>query len=85
MQRITVSLGMRMDDTVFKRMNERDIAVEQVLEGIQNAAAAGFEHIKVNMVVQKGVNDHEVLAMATNFRHSGQIVRFIEYMDVGTT
>lgn len=84
LHRITVSLDA-MDDAIFKRMNDKNIAVDQVLRGVENAVNAGFTPIKINMVVQKGVNDHQVLPLAEHFRHSGHIVRFIEYMDVGTT
>jgi len=82
--RLTVSLDS-LDDQVFGRMNGRGIAVAPVLDGIRAAQAAGFDRIKVNMVVQKGVNDHEVVAMAKHWRDTGVIVRFIEFMDVGTT
>lgn len=84
LRRITVSLD-GLDDTVFKRMNDVDFPVAQVLEGIAAAQAVGFESIKVNMVVKRGTNDHEVLPMAQHFKGSGIALRFIEYMDVGAT
>jgi len=84
LQRVTVSLDA-LDDAVFKRMNDVDFPVAEVLRGIEAAQAAGLAPIKVNMVVKRGTNDHEVLAMAEHFRHSGIVLRFIEYMDVGAT
>jgi len=83
LQRLTVSLDA-LDDAVFRRMNDVDFPVADVLAGIEAAAAAGLGPIKVNMVVQRGVNDHEVDAMAAHFRSSGVVLRFIEFMDVGT-
>jgi cyclic pyranopterin phosphate synthase len=84
LQRVTVSLDST-DDAVFQAMNDVDMPVERVLEGINAAAAAGLGLIKVNMVVKRGVNEDSILDMARHFRGSGHIVRFIEYMDVGTT
>ena len=84
LKRVTVSLDS-LDDAVFKAMNDADFPVVRVLEGIDAAAAAGMGPIKVNMVVKRGVNDQEVLPMARRFRGSGHIVRFIEFMDVGST
>jgi cyclic pyranopterin phosphate synthase len=84
LQRVTVSLDA-LDDAVFRRMNDVDFPVADVLRGIEAAQAAGLAPIKVNMVVKRGTNDHEVLAMARHFRHSGIVLRFIEYMDVGAT
>lgn len=82
LQRITVSLDA-LDDPVFRRMNDVDFPVADVLAGIDAALAVGLTPLKVNMVVQRGVNDHEVLAMAQHFRGSGVVLRFIEFMDVG--
>ena len=82
LKRITVSLDA-LDDTIFRRMNDVDFPVRDVLEGIDAAAAAGLAPIKINMVVKRGVNDQEIVAMAHHFRGTGHIVRFIEYMDVG--
>lgn len=84
LQRITVSLDA-LSDAVFKTMNDVDFAVGDVLDGIEAAKEAGFESIKVNMVVKKGVNDHEILPMAQHFRNSGITLRLIEFMDVGTS
>jgi GTP 3',8-cyclase len=84
LNRVTVSLDA-MDDSVFKRMNDVDFPVAKVLEGIEAAQAAGISNIKVNMVVKRGVNDHEVLPMARFFQGTGVTLRFIEFMDVGST
>src|SRR5215831_18270457 len=84
LKRVTVSLDS-LDDEVFRAMNDVDFPVQRVLEGIEAAAAAGLEPVKVNMVVKRGVNDGSVLAMARHFHGSGHIMRFIEYMDVGHT
>lgn len=83
LSRVTVSLDA-LDDQVFKAMNDMNYPVHHVLEGIEAAAAAGLGPVKVNMVVKKGSNDQEVLPLAEHFRHSGHIMRYIEYMDVGT-
>jgi len=84
LRRITVSLDS-LDDATFRALNDADFSVARVLEGIDAAAAAGLAPIKVNMVVKRGVNDHQVLDMAAHWRGSGHVVRFIEYMDVGST
>ncbi len=84
LKRITVSLDA-LDDSIFRRMNDVDFPVRDVLEGIDAAAAAGLAPIKINMVVKRGVNDQAIVAMARHFRGTGHIVRFIEYMDVGTS
>ena len=84
LKRITVSLDAINEDT-FKRMNDMDVSVQKVLDGIDNARAAGFETIKVNMVVQKDRNEDDIVPMAKYFKGSGHILRFIEYMDVGNT
>jgi len=81
LQRVTVSLDS-LDEEVFRAMNDADFPVSRVLEGIDAAAAAGLP-VKVNMVVKRGVNENDVVAMARHFHGSGHIVRFIEYMDVG--
>jgi GTP 3',8-cyclase len=83
LRRITVSLDS-LDNGVFQAMNDVDFPVERVLAGIEAAGAAGLP-VKVNVVVKRGVNEASVLPMARYFRESGQIVRFIEYMDVGHT
>ena len=82
LDRITVSLDS-LDDEVFKQMNGRGFGTRRVLDGIKKASEAGLSPIKVNAVVQKGVNDHTVVDLARHFKGSGHIVRFIEYMDVG--
>ncbi len=87
LQRVTVSLDA-LDDAIFRRMNDVDFPVADVLAGIHAAHAAGLGPIKVNMVVKRGTNEQEVLTMARYFREqfNGQIVlRFIEYMDVGAS
>ena len=84
LQRVTVSLD-GLDDAVFRGMNDVDFPVAQVLAGIEAARAVGLGPIKVNMVVKRGTNDHEILSMAQHFRGSGVVLRFIEYMDVGVT
>ena len=84
LSRVTVSLD-GLDDAVFRRMNDVDFPVEDVLAGIDAARTAGLSNIKVNMVVKRGTNDHEILPMARHFRGTGITLRFIEYMDVGAT
>ncbi len=84
LQRITVSLDS-MDDAVFRAMNDVDFPVTDVLKGIDAALGAGLAPVKVNMVVKRGVNDHTVVEMARHFKGTGVIVRFIEFMDVGST
>jgi len=84
LRRVTVSLD-GLDDTVFRSMNDVDFPVAQVLAGIDAARAAGLGPIKVNMVVKRGTNEHEILPMARHFRGTGIVLRFIEYMDVGVT
>ena len=84
LQRVTVSLD-GLDDAVFRRMNDVDFPVADVLQGIEVAREVGLGPIKVNMVVKRGSNDHEILRMARHFKGSGIVLRFIEYMDVGAT
>jgi cyclic pyranopterin phosphate synthase len=84
LQRITVSLDA-LDDATFRRMNDADFPVEDVLAGIKEAARVGLGPIKVNMVVKRGSNDDQILPMARHFKGSGAVLRFIEYMDVGAT
>jgi len=84
LRRVTVSLD-GLDDAVFRRMNDVDFPVAKVLEGVQAARDAGLGPIKVNMVVKRGTNEHEIVPMARHFRGSGTVLRFIEYMDVGAT
>ena len=82
--RVTVSLDS-MDDAVFRAMNDVDFPVADVLAAIDAARDAGFERVKVNMVVKRGVNDQEIVPMVRHFRGSGITLRFIEFMDVGST
>jgi cyclic pyranopterin phosphate synthase len=91
LNRVTVSLD-GLDDAIFRRMNDVDFPVADVLKGIDAALAAGLGGtaghgggLKVNMVVKRGTNDHEILPMARHFKGSGVTLRFIEYMDVGAT
>ncbi|MEK9951412.1 MAG: GTP 3',8-cyclase MoaA [Curvibacter sp.] len=84
LQRVTVSLD-GLDDAVFRRMNDVDFPVQDVLEGIAAAREAGLGPVKINMVVKRGTNEHEILPMARHFRGTGMVLRFIEYMDVGAT
>ena len=84
LRRVTVSLDS-LDDAVFMALNDAGFPVARVLEAIAAAAAAGLAPVKVNMVVRRGVNEQSILPMAAHFRHSGHVLRFIEYMDVGTT
>lgn len=82
--RITISLDA-INEATFQSMNGVGFPVSKVLEGIEAAKAVGLSPIKINMVVKRGVNDHEILDMADHFRHTGHILRFIEFMDVGNT
>ena len=84
LRRVTVSLDS-LDDEVFKTMNDVDFPVERVLRGIEAAAAAGLGPVKINMVLKRGMNEDSILPMARYFHGTGHIVRFIEYMDVGST
>ena len=83
LDRVSVSLDA-IDDDVFRSMNDVGFGVRGVLEGIEAAAYAGLGPIKINAVVKRGVNAHAVLEMARYFRGTGHILRFIEFMDVGT-
>ena len=84
LQRVTVSLDA-LDNTLFRRMADADWQVQDVLDGIEAAQQVGLGPIKVNMVVQKGVNEDQILPMARHFRGTGIELRFIEFMDVGHT
>ncbi|MEW6164394.1 MAG: GTP 3',8-cyclase MoaA [Pseudomonadota bacterium] len=84
LRRVTVSLDA-LDDAVFRRMNDADYPVARVLEGIEAAAATGLGPVKINMVVKRGANEREILPLARHFRGTGHILRFIEYMDVGSS
>ncbi len=82
LQRITVSLDS-LDPEIFAQLNGRGHQLSQIISALDAAEGAGFRPIKLNMVVQRGVNDHEVTEFASRFRNSNYIVRFIEFMDVG--
>jgi len=84
LQRITISLDS-LDEATFRTMNDVNYSVADVLNGIDAASKAGFTPIKINMVVKKGVNDQDIVSMARHFKGSGHIVRFIEFMDVGSS
>ena len=84
LRRLTISLDS-LSDTVFRAMNDVDFPVQEVLAGIAAAQRVGFSAIKINMVVKRGVNDDQIVAMARHFRGSGMVLRFIEYMDVGSS
>lgn len=81
--RITVSLDS-LNNQTFAAINEVNFPVERVLDAIAHAEQAGLIPVKINMVVKRGVNDQDVIPMAARFRGTGHILRFIEYMDVGT-
>ncbi|HYY76642.1 MAG TPA: GTP 3',8-cyclase MoaA [Gaiellaceae bacterium] len=82
--RVTVSLDS-LDDDVFRAMNDVDVPVADVLAGIEAAHSAGLAPVKVNTVVKRGLNEESVLPLAGHFRGTGVVLRFIEFMDVGTT
>ena len=82
--RVNISLDA-LDDETFMAVNDVGVPVQKVLDGISTAAAAGFDSVKVNMVVKRGLNEHSILPMAEYFHATGQILRFIEFMDVGNT
>ncbi len=87
LKRVTVSLDA-LDDAVFRRMNDVDFPVADVLRGIDAALRAGLAPVKINMVVKRGTNDHEIVPLARHVREHygpGVVLRFIEYMDVGAT
>jgi cyclic pyranopterin phosphate synthase len=84
LKRVTVSLDS-LDDTIFKRMNDVDFPVSEVLHGIEVAHQVGLGPIKINMVVKGGMNDQEIVPMARYFKGKPFILRFIEYMDVGAS
>lgn len=84
LHRVTVSLDA-LDESIFQTMSDSRLAVRTVLDGIEKAAQVGLAPVKVNMVVRKGRNEHQILPMARYFRGTGHILRFIEFMDVGAT
>src|SRR5205814_2578470 len=84
LKRVTVSLDS-LDDDVFKSMNDVDFPVSRVLDGMDAAEAVGLAPLKVNMVVKRGLNENSILPMARFFRGTGRILRFLEYMDGGSS
>lgn len=84
LHRITVSLDAIEEET-FRRINDVDFPVRDVLDGIEAALSVGLGPVKVNVVVKRGINDDQILPIIAHFRHSGVVLRFIEFMDVGTT
>jgi cyclic pyranopterin phosphate synthase len=84
LNRVTVSLDS-LDEKTFQAMNDADFPVAKVIEAIEVAGADGLGPVKINMVVKRGTNDHDIVAMAQRWRGTGNIVRFIEYMDVGSS
>ena len=84
LRRVTVSLDA-LDDKIFRRMNDVDFSVQDVLHGIDVAHSVGLGPIKVNMVVKRGLNDQEIVPMARHFKDTPFVLRFIEYMDVGSS
>lgn len=83
LRRVTISLDS-LDDQVFQSMNDVSFPVQKVLAAVEAASQAGLNPVKINMVVKRGVNDDSIIQMARHFRGTGHIVRFIEFMDVGT-
>lgn len=83
LKRINVSLDA-LDDETFQKINDSGVRTDRVLKGIDKALEAGLE-VKVNMVVKKGMNEQEIIPMAAFFKEKGITLRFIEFMDVGTT
>jgi cyclic pyranopterin phosphate synthase len=84
LDRLTVSLDA-LDEAVFRQMADAPYSAAQVLDGIAAAEAAGFGSVKVNMVVKRGVNDNQIMPLARHFRGTPHVLRFIEFMDVGTS
>jgi cyclic pyranopterin phosphate synthase len=84
LSRLTVSLDA-LDDATFRRVTDADYGVSEVLDGIAAAVDAGFTRLKINCVVRRGSNEDQILPLARRFHGSGHELRFIEYMDVGST
>ena len=84
LSRVTVSLDS-LDNETFQRINDVEMPVERILSGIEAAAEAGLTPVKINVVIKRGVNDRDVVDFARRFKGTGHTLRFIEYMDVGTT
>ena len=84
LHRINISLDA-LDEESFQRVNDVRFPVKRVLKGIENAEAAGFDQVKINAVIRRGFNEHSISQLADYFRGTGMILRFIEFMDVGST
>jgi cyclic pyranopterin phosphate synthase len=84
LDRLTVSLDA-LDERIFRQVVDADYGVDDVLAGIEAATRAGFESLKINSVIRRGSNESEILPLARYFHRSGHELRFIEYMDVGST
>jgi cyclic pyranopterin phosphate synthase len=84
LERLTVSLDA-LDDSVFRAVTDADYGVSDVLAGIDAAARAGFTQLKINCVVRRGLNEDQIVPLARHFHGSGHVLRFIEYMDVGSS
>jgi cyclic pyranopterin phosphate synthase len=84
LKRVTVSLDS-LDDATFKAMNDVNFPVARILRGIDAAHEAGLGPVKINMVIKRGQNDHDILAMAKHFKDTPYVLRFIEFMDVGSS
>ncbi len=84
LKRITISLDA-IDDAAFRAVTDSSFGVDDVLQAIDNAAAAGLTPVKIDAVLKRGMNEHEILPLARRFRGTGHIVRFIEFMDVGSS
>ncbi len=84
LSRLTLSLDA-LDEATFSKINGRGVAPGRVLAGLAAAERAGFESVKINAVIQRGINEHAIIEMVEHFRGTGHVVRFIEYMDVGET
>jgi cyclic pyranopterin phosphate synthase len=84
LRRLTVSLDS-LDPATFARFNDTGVPLQRVLDGIDAAVEAGFSPVKINMVVKRGINEHEIAPMLERFGGPQYVLRFIEYMDVGTT
>ena len=82
LNRLNISLDA-LDPSIYQKINDIKTPLDDVLKGIDNALAQGFDVVKVNMVVQKNINHSDILPMVERFRHTGVVLRFIEFMDVG--
>ena len=84
LNRINISLDA-LDQPTFHRINDVEFPVGRVLQGIEHAQAVGFDRVKINAVIRRGFNEHSILQLVGHFRGSGAILRFIEFMDVGSS